>query len=177
MQRMNVAVKHMMRNRRQEQGKRQPEPMFPPIDVEEFQDALHPAFAWTPKDYHEQRTNLFMPPAFETNELQEYLSSYKPSSELDPLPFSDFYANGNKIRPWGHRIMPSYLAIAEWEGVADDEFKSGKGSFMQHVPQYAGYQNPIDITPLIPEPQYTTYGALNQMAGNEYPAEDAYLFS
>lgn len=184
----NIAIKHMFRNRRQREGRRPEPPPMPPVGSD-FEAALYPGFAWVGKEEHEQRTNLFMPPAFETNALEELPTSFKPDTELDPIPQSNFYAANNKIRPWAvvRAGTAGYLAISEIEGVDNSDFENswigggphGKIVVGQLIGQYVGYQNPIDITPLIPEADYTTYGALNQLTPDAYARqdEDAYLFA
>ena len=180
MPRMNTAVKQQSRKRRQYEGKRQPQPYFPP-NLELSEGPL--TFAYSTKSEQEQRQNLFMPPAYDPNELVELPTSYKPDTELDPIPVSDEYAEGLKIRPWAHIRVPTYLAIAQIENVDNSDFENGwyqgKAQFDQLVSQYVGQQHPIDVTPLIPEAEYTTYGALNQLEPGqiaEFPSQDGYLF-
>jgi hypothetical protein len=195
---MNRAVRHMFRNRRQREGVRPPEPAFAPPQLRNEWDPerslwetevpahpddwtvdILPGFSYVANEEHEHRNNRYLPPAFETNALEELITSYKPSSELDPLPFSDFYANGNKIRPWAHNNVANagYLAIPEIESVSDDEFRFDKNAFPMHTPQYVGYQNPIDIQPLIPEQEYQTYGSLTTLSEAYGSPDDAYLFA
>lgn len=180
---MNSAMKNMLRNRRQAEGRRQPAPVLAPGpegDLSWF-DEIPATFAYTPKDEHEQRQFQFMPPAFETNALEQLDTSHQAlgqSLDASNPPDSDFYANGNKIRPWAHVRVPAYLAISEIEGVSLDEFQYGKlSSDRQAVPQFAGAQLPIDITPLIPEAEFTTFGAMTVLRPGEVASgEDAYLY-
>lgn len=190
MARMNRAVRGMFRNKRQEQGKLPQQPVYPP-EAEHFQDAPL-TFAYTYRSEgdpfatggeQQQRSNLFMPPAFETNALEELGTSFKPDSELDPIPQSYYYGAGNKIRPWAHNRVANtgYLAIAEWLGGADDEFHYhvDKFYFPQLVSQQVGKQNPIDVSPLIPEGEYTTYGATHELLPGQidaFPVQDGYLY-
>jgi hypothetical protein len=176
---MNAALKHMLRNKRQREGRRPSEPYYPPnLEGEE----LPPGFAYETKEAQQQRANFFEPPAYEINELGELPTAHQNMAEsLDASnpPDSNNYANGNKIRPWAHVRVPTYLAIAEWEGGADDEFLKGKLAAEGHkVPQQVGGQTSIDITPLIPEGDYTTYGAINTLDPGEYlEQEDGYLYA
>jgi hypothetical protein len=178
---MNIAAKQQSRRRRQAQGRKQEQPKSMP-GMENLSGAPL-TFTYTPKEEHEQRTNIFMPPAYDPNELTELPTSYKPDTELNPLSFSDFYAEGMKIRPWAHIRVPSYLAVSEWEGVDDSDFETSwivnKGEFAHLVSQYVGQQHPIDVSPLIPESEYTTYGALNTLEPGQVenlPVSDGYLF-
>jgi hypothetical protein len=200
MARMNIAVKQMSRKRRQIEGMRPPEPYYPPapqpaqlVDAE-YYDAYPSSyegiqdvpltFAYVKKDEQQQRTNFFVAPAFDENELVELPTSHQDlarSLDLSHFPDSDLFAEGDKIRPWAHIRVPSYLAISEWLGGADDEFRSppGKAQFDWVISQYVGQQHPIDVTPLIPETEYTTYGALNALSPGQieqFPASDGYLF-
>lgn len=174
---MNIALKHMLRNKHQKEGVRPAEPVYPP-GPENWHHEVLPGFAFTPKDEHEQRQNRTLPPAYDYNAPQELQTSYQDAP--DPIRQSDFFANGNKIRPWAHVRVPSYLAISEIESVSDDEFLYGKiSSFGHHiVPQYHGGQNPIDFSPLIPEAEFTTYGAMNELQEGEiHTSEDGYLYA
>lgn len=168
----------MLRNKRQREGRRPPEPYYPPnlegVDI-------HPGFAYEVKEPHQQRANFFEPPAYEINELGELPTAQQniaESLDMSNPPDSNNYANGNKIRPWAHVRVPTYLAIAEWEGGADDEFLKGKLAAQGHaVPQQIGGQTSIDVTPLIPEGDYTTYGAMNTLAPDFSDQEDGYLYA
>lgn len=174
--RMPIAVRHMFRNRRQKEGVRPSEPVHPP-GPENWHNDIIPGFAFTPKEEHEQRQNRTLPPAYDYNAPQELPTAYQDAP--DPIKQSDFYANGDKIRPWAHVRVPAYLAIPEIEAVSDDEFKFGKiSSFGHHVvPQYHGEQNPIDFSPLIPEVEYSTYGSMNELIEGEVAEEDGYLYA
>lgn len=181
MARTNIAVKQQSRKRRQREGRKPIQPMYLPEMDQMGEVPL--TFTYSTKEEHEQRTNLFIPPAYDPNELTELQTSYQPPSQLDPLPFADFYAEGDKIRPWAHIRVPTYLAVAEWESPDDSDFEHSwvlnKGEFAQLVSQYVGGQHSIDVTPLIPESEYTTYGALNQLSPGQLesmPATDGYLF-
>lgn len=172
-----IAVKHMFRNKRQAEGKRPSEPMYPP-GPENWAHELPPSFAFVSKDEHEQRQNRTLPPAYDYNERQDLDIAYQDAP--DPIKQSDFYANGNKIRATANVRVPAYLAISEWESIADDdfEFKTGKLAAVGHlVPQYAGEQLPIDVSPLIPEAEYTTYGNLNMLVDTELADQDGYLYA
>lgn len=176
---MNARLKNMFRQRRQREGRRPSEPYYPPnMDV----TALPPAFAYEHKDEQEQRANEFVPPAYDIDALEELPTAHQfigQSLDASNPPDSDLYAAGNKIRPWAHIRVPTYLAISEWEGGADDEFMVGKLAAQgMKVPQQIGGQATIDVSPLIPESDYTTYGALNTMVPDyNYDAgEDGYLY-
>lgn len=180
---MNIAIQQMMRKRRQREGLSPlvTQPRMP-AGPSYLQDAPL-TFAHVAKDEQQQRTNFFSPPQFDPNELVELPTSYKPDSELDPINTSDEFAEGLKIRPWAHIRVPSYMAVAEWEGVDNSDFDNGwilnKGEFAQLVSQYVGGQHPIDVSPLIPEAEYTTYGATNQLQPGQIaqmPTGDGYLF-
>lgn len=177
---MNAALQRKGSRRRQIEGARPEEPAVLPGSGGDFSwfGDIPASFAYTKTEEQQQRQNLFMPPAFETNALEMLSTSYQDAP--DPIRQSDFYAAGNKIRPWAHNRVANagYLAIAEIEGVADDEFKTGKLSSEGYhvVPQYVLSQNPIDFLPLIPEGQYTTYGAQNELAPGMLSEEDGYLY-
>jgi hypothetical protein len=174
---MNIAIKHMFRNKYQKEGRNPPQPYYPP-GPEGWEEDILPGFAYTGRESHEQRLNRFVPPAYDYNAPQELPTSYQEAP--DPLKQSDFYANGAKIRPWAHVRVPSYLAIAEIEAVSDDEFKSGKLSSegSHYIPQHALTQLPIDITPLIPEADFTTFGATNELNPDYYHSnEDGHLYA
>jgi hypothetical protein len=173
---VNIAIKHMFRNRRQREGVRPSEPYYPP-GPEDWRNDIIPGFAYTRPPTVEQRQNRTLPPAYDYNAPQELPTSYQEAP--DPLKFSDFYPNGNKIRPWAHVRVPAYLAISEWESIADDTFKSGKLAALGHVvPQFYGLQNPIDFQPLIPESEYTTYGATHAIPEGQVDVpEDGYLYA
>lgn len=186
----NREVRRMLRNKRQAEGVKQEQPVFPP-EAQHIVD-MPLSFAYTYRGEgdpfatggeQQQRTNLFIPPAFETNALEELGTSFKPDSELDPIPQSYFFAAGNKIRPWAHNRVANagYLAMPEWLGGADDEFHYAvdKFYFPQLVGQQVGKQQPIDIFPLIPESEYTTYGATHELLPGqvaEFPVQDGYLY-
>ena len=178
MAQMNIALQHMFRKRRQHEGRRPPEPYYPPGSEDWFSD-LPPGFAYTVPPTVEQRENRTLPPAYDYTALQELPTAHQNLAEsLDASnpPDSNFYAAGQKIRPWAHIRVPAYLAISEIESVADDEFKTGKlAALGLVVPQQVGGQASIDISPLIPEAQYTTYGALTTLMPGQV-AEDGYLY-
>lgn len=180
---MNIAVKHMFRNRRQREGRRPSEPYYPPADsggTVDWSEEILPGFSYTRPPRVEQRANRTLPPAYGYNDLEELPTAHQSLAQsLDNSnpPDSDFYASGNKIRPWAHVRVPAYLAISEIESVSDDEFKSGKLAALGHVvPQQVGGQTTIDVSPLIPEAEYTTYGAMNTLQVGEV-AEDGYLYA
>jgi hypothetical protein len=176
---MNVAVKNMFRNRRQREGRRPTEPYYPP-NLEGAD--IHPGFAYKHKDEQEQRANFFVPPAYDIDALEELPTAHQfmaESLDASNVPDSNLFAAGNKIRPWAHIRVPTYLAISDWEGGADDEFKTGKIAAQgMKIPQQIGGQNTIDVSPLIPEAEYTTYGAISTMAPTDQtPVEDGYLYA
>lgn len=178
---MNLALLHMGRTRRQREGRRQPEPMYPPnLQGEE----LPPSFAFHGRQEQQQRANFFEPPWYDIDALYELPTAHQAtaqSMDASNPPDSDFYAAGNKIRPWAHVRVPTYLAISEWEGGADDEFRVGKlaaqepgGAILQQI----GGQNTIDVSPLVPEAEWTTYGAQTSLPLSEQGAtEDGYLYA
>lgn len=177
---MNAALKNMLRNKRQREGRRPGEPAYLPGG---WEGDLPPGFAYTVKPEVGQRQFRDLPPAYGYNDLDELPTAQQNIAEsLDASnpPDSNFFAAGNKIRPWAHNRVPAYLAISEIESVSLDEFMShggGKLEALGHVvPQMVGGQNSIDISPLIPESQYTTYGALTTLAPGEV-AEDGYLYA
>lgn len=200
---MNRAVRHMFRNRRQAEGRRPQEPQLPPRQLrnqwepernfwestvpthaDDWTADIYPGFSYVANEEHEQRTNLYLPPAFETNALEELATAHQYTAESldnsDPIN-SNFYAAGNKIRPWAHNRVANagYLAMSEWLGGANDEFMSGKISALGHVvPQQVGGQTTIDTQPLIPEAEYTTYGAMTALAPtDQFAEEDGYLYA
>jgi hypothetical protein len=175
---MNLAVKNMFRNRRQREGRRPSEPYYPPnLEGED----IHPGFAYEKKEEHEQRASFFVPPYYEIDALEELPTAHQSTAQsLDASnpPDSDFYDAGNKIRPWAHIRVPTYLAITEWEGGADDEFSFGKLAAQGFkIPQQIGGQASIDIYPLIPEADYTTFGAMNTLVPQYEDTEDGYLYA
>lgn len=178
---MNAALKGMLRNKRQQEGRRPDEPAYLPG---EWAGDIAPGFAYRRKAPHSQRFFRHVPPAFEYNALEEYASAHQGTGQsLDnsnPID-SDFYAEGNKIRPWAHVRVPAYLAIPEWESVSDDTFMGyggGKLAALGHVvPQMVGGQGTIDVSPLIPEAEFTTYGAMNTLVPGEDIPEDGYLYA
>jgi hypothetical protein len=175
---MNIALKHMLRNKRQREGRRPTEPKYEPM----LQGAdMHPGYAYVPREEEQQRANFLVPPAYDIDALEELPTAHQymaESMDLSNVPDSNLYAAGNKIRPWAHIRVPTYLAIPEWEGGANDEFLTGKIAAQGiHVPQQIGGQNSIDTSPLIPEAEFTTYGAMNTLADPYQTPEDAYLFA
>ena len=175
---MNAAIERMFRIRCQREGRKQEQPIYP-ANPPGWEATAHPGFAYQIREEQNQRENYFMPPAFDPNELVELPTSWKPDSELDPIPQSNFFAEGNKIRPWAHVRVPSYIAIPEWETPTDDEFREGKIVMGQLVAQHTGGQQPIGISPLIPEVEYTTYGTQNMLTEGmvaHIPTQDGYLF-
>jgi hypothetical protein len=175
---MNLAVKNMFRNRRQSEGRRPTEPDYPPNLEGQH---VHAGFAYQKKVEHEQRANLLVPPAYEIDALDELPTAHQYTGEsLDAsLPIdSNFYDAQNKIRPWAHVRVPTYLAISEWEGGADDEFLFGKMAAQGiRVPQQVGGQASIDVNPLIPEADYTTFGAMNTLVPQYEDTEDGYIYA
>lgn len=177
---MNAELKRMLRNKRQREGRRPSEPELMPGD---WGDEIPPGFSYHRNPVVSQRQWRDLPPAYEYNALEELPTAHQSlaqSLDASNPPDSDFYAAGNKIRPWGHIRVPAYLAISEIEAVSQDEFpwNGNKLGAMGHVvPQMVGGQNTIDVSPLIPEAEFTTYGALNTLnPGDEVP-EDGYLYA
>jgi hypothetical protein len=71
---------------------------------------------------------------------------------------SPFYANGNKVNPWAHRIKPSHVRLTMGKWVTDN-FQAGKMTHPHLVPTYAGGQLPWDEKYNIQPGQSTTYGS------------------
>jgi len=168
----------MLRNKRQREGRRPVEPKYEPA----LQGAdLHPGFAYVTREEEQQRANFLVPPAYDIDALEELPTAHQfmaESLDLSNPPDSNLYAAGNKIRPWAHIRVPTYLAISEWEGGADDEFLTGKLAAQgMKVPQQIGGQTSIDVSPLIPEAEFTTYGALNTLYDPNITPEDGYLYA
>lgn len=177
---MNADLKNKLRRKRQAEGKRPHDPAFMPGD---WAGDVPPAFAYTVPPTVSQRNWRDLPPAYGYNDLDELPTAHEFTGQsLDnsnPID-SDFYAAGNKIRPWAHNRVPAYLAVPEWETVAIDEFPDFgmKLAAMGHVvPQQVGGQQSIDVSPLIPEAEWTTYGAMNTLVPGDDIAEDGYLYA
>lgn len=176
---MNARLKQMMRQKRQAEGRRPREPDYPPVGENAN---FPPTFAFHRNTEVPQRQWRDLPPAYEYNALEELPTAHQglaQSLDASNPTDSDFYTEGNKIRPWAHVRVPAYLAISEWESVSRDEFPDyglKLGALGHVVPQQVGGQNSIDISPLIPEAEFTTYGALNTLVPGEI-SEDGYLYA
>jgi len=179
---VNLGLIHMGRLRRQREGRRPQEPVYPPNLAGE---ELPPSFAFHGRQEQQQRANFFEPPWYDIDALYELPTAHgflAESLDASNPPDSNKYAEGNKIRPWAHVRVPTYLAISEWEGGANDEFLHGKIAAANpggHIVQQIGGQNTIDVSPLVPEAEWTTYGALNALpsSADMGPVEDGYLYA
>lgn len=94
---------------------------------------------------------------------------YAPDPVIERSPF---YASGNKIHPWAHRIKPSHVRLTMGRWVTDT-FAAGKLEHPHLVPTYAGQQLPWDEKYNIQPGQSTTYGSQytvsqNGMDGDPY---------
>ena len=186
---MNTGVKHLLRNKRQREGRRPQQPHYPPG---EWGLDLLPGFAYTYRGEgdpfghggeQQQRTNLFFPPAFAPNDLEDETHANQflaESMDKSNPPDSNLYAEGKKIQPWAKARSGTagYLAMAEWEQTLDEFPWNGRKleALGINVPQQIGGQHSIDVTPLIPEAEWTTYGAMNTLVPGQV-AEDGYLYA
>lgn len=82
----------------------------------------------------------------------------------DPIRQSDFYAAGNKIKPWAHMPIVTEVAFGSIEAVMENTFHVGKLLGYWHRPMYQGQQHPSVLRSNIQEALPTTYGSMYEVS-------------
>jgi hypothetical protein len=95
----------------------------------------------------------------------------------DPIRQSDFWAEGNKIKPDARMRIISKLAIAYQETIDEQTFHIGKLIGYLKVPTHVGGQLPSVIRANIQEAQPVTYGSLYAVSPQPVQSGPAYTAS
>jgi hypothetical protein len=82
----------------------------------------------------------------------------------NPLRESDFYADGQKIKPDAHMRITSHLSIPYQEAIDNQTFEIGKLIGYLRVRMFQKGQHPSLIRANIQEPAATTYGSLYEIS-------------
>lgn len=83
---------------------------------------------------------------------------------LDPLRFSDYYADGKKIHPVAQMRITENTALGSYNSNSDEEFKIGKLLGYLYAAMHQGGQRPIDIRGNLQEATPTTFGSLYEVS-------------
>jgi hypothetical protein len=82
----------------------------------------------------------------------------------DPIRQSDFWADGNKIKPDARQRVTSHLSIDSFANWENSTFEIGKLIGYLRVPMHQGGQLPSVIRANIQEAQPITYGSLYEVS-------------
>lgn len=85
----------------------------------------------------------------------------------DPIRQSEFYAAGNKVKPWAHMPIVTSIAWGSIEAVMQDRFQVGKLLGYVHRPMYAGRQHPSVVRSNIQEALPQTYGSMYSVPASQ----------
>lgn len=144
----------------------------PPPSLDPSLDSRAPIpailYAYTQRREPKAGISLTSAPDSQFNELLPETIGWQEAP--DPIRSSDFYAEGNKIKPNPSMRITSHLAIGEKESVMEDTFRIGKLLGYHQLPQYAGRQLPWGTRTNIQPPEPTTYGSLYEVEGTPQQA-------
>jgi hypothetical protein len=144
----------------------------PPPSLDASLDARAPIpailYAFTQRREPHAGISFTSAPDSQFNELLPETIGWQEAPE--PVRFSDFFAEGNKIKPNPSMRITSHLAIGTKESVMQDTFRIGKLQGYYYLPQYAGRQLPWGNRTNIQPPDPTTYGSLYEIQGTPQQA-------
>lgn len=121
-----------------------------------------PTYAYTPRRVDHQGISFETPESQFVDLLPENIGWQEAP---DPIRQSDFWADGNKVKPDAHMWITSHLALGPKEAVMEDTFRVGKLKGYLTTPTFVGGQHTSAPRVNIVEAHPGTLGSMYEVFG------------